>query len=143
MFATIINDCHCYNARGRQETRLASLLNCGVNFIKVNSDIEAAGNLVDVLDAGFGSKGVVLVNVPPRNGRAKKWKNGTPFGYFYYGETLIISTIDGLTLSLVKKMGVTNHINVINLEETVRLRLVNEGKEELKKTQFKNWRKLG
>lgn len=136
MFATIINDCHCDNARGRQETRITSLLNCPANFIKVDSDLEAAGNLVDALDSGLGEKGVILVNVAPRNGEAKKWSNGTPFGFFYFQDTLVISTIDGRTLSLVKKLGITDKIQTVNVEEVLGEKIPE--KKYLTQTQFRS-----
>ncbi len=138
MFATIINDCYCPNARGRQETRVASLLNCPTNFIQVNSDLEASGNLIDALDAGLGRKGVVLVNVAPRNGEAKKWENGSPFAYFYYQKTLVISTISGLTLSLVKKTKLIKKVEVVYLKETVEKNLP-EKKDCLSQTQFRSF----
>jgi S-adenosyl-l-methionine hydroxide adenosyltransferase len=115
MFVTIINDCKDPNAFGRQGTKAAALLGAPVTLVGVNSDLEAAGNLVDVLAAGEGAKGVVLVNVAPRNGAAKKWPNGTPFGWFTYGDTLVVASIDGLTLSLVKKLGIAKEINVFDI----------------------------
>jgi len=136
MFITIINDCHCPNARGRQEIRVASLFNCPTNFIKINSDLEAAGNLVDTLEAGLGEKGIILVNVAPRNGEAKKWKNGTPFGYFYYGQTLVVTTLDGHTLSLLKKLNEKPKIKIVNLKETVKLNF--SSPEKIISTQFRS-----
>ncbi len=138
MFATIINDCHCPNARGRQETRVASLLNCPTNFIQVDSDLEASGNLVDALDAGLGREGVILVNVAPRNGEAQKWENGSPFAYFYYQKTLVISTISGHNLSLVKKIDLAKEIKVVNLKGTVEKNLPKK-KDYLSQTQFRSF----
>ncbi|MBI1839007.1 MAG: hypothetical protein HYR95_01760, partial [Candidatus Colwellbacteria bacterium] len=103
MNITIINDCRDANAAGRQAARAATLLGGTVAFIGVTNDLEASGNLIDALDAIEGKGGIVLVNVAPRNGTAKKWENGTPFGYFWYKETLVLASVDGLTLSLVKK----------------------------------------
>lgn len=136
MFVTIINDCHCPNARGRQETRVASIFNCPVNFIKINSDLEAAGNLVDALEAGLGREGVILLNVAPRNGQAKKWKNGTPFGYFYFRQTLVISTLDGQSLSLLKKSDLFPEIKMVDLEKTVKLNF--SAPEKIIQTQFRS-----
>lgn len=115
MFVTIINDCLDENALGRQATKVMVLLNAPVITIGVKNDLEAAGNLIDILDAGEGQEGVVLVNVAPRNGKAKKWSNGTPFGYFYFNKTLVVSSIDGLTLSLVKKLQITKEIRVLDI----------------------------
>lgn len=119
MTITIINDCSDQNAQARQITRAAALLNGAVSFVSVANDLEAAGNLIDALDAGQGSSGAVLVNVAPRNGAAKKWENGTPFGYFWYKETLVLSTVDGLALSLVKKFNLTQEISVLDVADTV------------------------
>lgn len=114
MFTTIINDCRDDNARGRQESRTASLLETGISFIGVDSDLEAGMQLIDVLDATEGRKGLVLINVAPRGGDAKHWENGTPFGYFWYGETLVIGSIDGYVFSAVKLLGLTEDISVID-----------------------------
>ena len=45
----------------------------------------------------------------------KKWPNGTPFGYFYHKKTLVISTIDGYCLSMVKKYNLANEIRVFDI----------------------------
>lgn len=68
----IINDCRDANAVGRQIARTGSLLNNPVSFIGVTSDIEAAGNIIDVLDAYGEHPGIILANVASRNGKAKK-----------------------------------------------------------------------
>jgi hypothetical protein len=115
MFCTIINDCRDANAAGRQITRAISFLGYSVSFIGVESDLEAAGNLVDALDAAEGKKGVILVNVAPRNGKAKKWANGAPFGYFWYKKTLVVTSVDGLTLSLAKKLGILRDFRILEI----------------------------
>lgn len=138
MQITIINDCLDQNAKLRQITRTGSLFeNCSVNCFGVKSDLEAAGFLVDAIDAFGGREGIIMVNVAPRNGKAKKWKNGTPFGFFWNKKTLIISSADGLTLSLVKKLGVIkdfyildiakvlNSTNKKELDENIKQRIIN------------------
>jgi len=122
MFISIINDCNDQNAMNRQATRVASFFEAPVSTIGVtdfgtegSGELEAAGNLIDTLDACEAGEGVILVNVANRHGKGKKWPNGTPFGYFYYKKTLIISTIDGYCLSLIKKMGLTDKINVFDI----------------------------
>ncbi len=147
MFVTIINDCADANESGRQCTR-ASLLFPGVNvtFMGIHnySELEAAGNLVDVLDATMGTLGVVMVNSAPRHGAGKKWKNGTPFGYFYYKKTLVVSTVAGLTLSLVKKMGIMKELFVTDIP-TVLDHFVEQGKfprqdrDRVVLTQFRSY----
>ncbi|HOZ56049.1 MAG: hypothetical protein BWY51_00297 [Parcubacteria group bacterium ADurb.Bin316] len=144
MFITVINDCADHNARGRQLTRLSSLFNCPINFIGVNSDLEAAGNLIDVLDAAGNAQGVILVNVAPRHGEAKKWHNGTPFGYFKFKNILIVSSIDGLTLSLIKKLKLAKNINVLDLKKcaviALKKRLISKNEADtILATQFRSF----
>ena len=117
MHTTIINDCRDTNAVGRQVTRVAVLSETTVSFIGVNSDLEAAGNLIDAIDAFGNNQGLILVNVAPRNGKAKKWENGTPFGYFTYKNITVLSSIDGYTLSLVKKFNLAKTIRVLDTKE--------------------------
>jgi hypothetical protein len=83
------------------------------------NELEGAGNLIDILDASDGQEGVVLVNVAPRHGRGKKWPNGTPFGYFYYGKTLVIATIAETMLSLVKKLNVTDSLSLTDIPTVI------------------------
>lgn len=116
MFISIITDCQDDNARVRQQTRYSVLFpQTAVNFVGVSSDLEAAGNLIDVLDAAGDQEGIIAVNVAPRHGRAKKWPNGTPFGYFWYNKILIVCTIDGEVLSLMKKLDLGDHVNVTDI----------------------------
>jgi len=115
MFITVITDCQDDNAFGRQTTRLSQYFQYPITTVGVKNDLEAAGNLIDILDASEGSEGTVLVNVAPRHKEAKRWENGTPFGYFYYKNTLVISSIDGLTLSLVKKFSLVESINLMDI----------------------------
>jgi hypothetical protein len=114
MFTTIINDCRDDNARARQESRLASLLGTPLSFVGVQSDLEAGLQLIDILDATEGRPGLILVNVAPRGGHTTKWENGTPFAYFRYQETLIVSSVDGYVLSGVKKFGLTTSVQLLD-----------------------------
>jgi hypothetical protein len=121
MFVTIITDCIDSNAFGRQMTRAASLFGFPPVPVAITpefdlpSDIEAGGHLIDMLDASRGRPGIILVNKAPRSGKAKKWANGTPFGYFWYDQTLVVSSVDGHALSLVKKLGLTQQIHVFDI----------------------------
>lgn len=121
MFLSIITDCHDTATAGRQLTRISSLFSAPSNLVGVdfNGDYQAAGCLIDILDSAEGREGVVLVNVAPRHGKAKKWSNGTPFGFFYYHNTLVVSSVDGLTLSLVKKLGITDKIRVFDIPKVM------------------------
>ncbi len=86
----------------------------------VSSDLEAAGNVIDVLDAAGDAEGIIAVNVAPRHGAAKKWPNGTPFGYFWYNKILVVCTIDGEVLSLIKKFGLADHVNVTDIRAVMK-----------------------
>lgn len=143
MFLTIITDCQDANATGRQLTRGNLLFGFPSTLIGVKSDLEAAGNLIDILEVAGGDTGVILVNIAPRHGDAKKWPNGTPFGYFWYGKTLVVSSIDGCTLSLVKKFGLTDNIEVFDIPTVMdfvvdKLSFDPERAEYIKHTQFRS-----
>jgi len=144
MNITIINDCRDANAVSRQTARTSSLLSGPVSFIGVTSDIQAAGNLIDIFDAVGGKTGVILANIAPRNGKAKKWKNGTPFGYFWYKKVLVLASIDGLTLSLVKKFKLTEFITVLDVSETLDQLVADDAlsknlKDSISRTQFRSY----
>ncbi len=144
MNITIINDCRDANAAGRQMTRATSLLGGSVSFIGVANDFEAAGNLIDVLDAFEENPGVVLVNVAPRNGKAKKWENGTPFGYFWYKKILILTSIDGFVLSLIKKLKLIEFVNILDVPKTLDQLIANGAlpkklKDSIVRTQFRSY----
>lgn len=114
MFTTIINDCKDDNARGRQESRISSLLDTTTSFIGVNSDLEAGMHLLDILDATEGRPGIVLLNVAPRGGHATRWENGTPFAYFWYRETLVVGSVDGYTFAGAKKAGILSDLELFD-----------------------------
>lgn len=144
MTITIINDCRDANAAGRQVARAASLFGAQVSFVGVGSDLEAAGNLIDILDAIGDSEGVVLVNVAPRNGKAKKWQNGAPFGYFWYKRVLVVTSVDGFTLSLVKKLRLIDAAYVFDVDVTLDELITNgalsgELRNSIAHTQFRSY----
>ncbi|HTE49212.1 MAG TPA: SAM hydroxide adenosyltransferase, partial [Candidatus Paceibacterota bacterium] len=65
-------------------------------------------------------------NVAHRNGDARKNGNGTKFCCFQYGKIWNIATIEGVTLSLVKKLRLVNSLFVIHMSDAV-ARMVREG----------------
>lgn len=144
MFATIINDCRDENARGRQESRLASLLPISPTFIGVDSDLEAGVQLIEVLDATEGREGLVLVNVAPRGGHTTKWENGTPFAFFYYHHTLVITSVDGYALSAVKAFGIAEEVSLLDTHSAAAAMLAAGfidaiAAEQLPTTQFRSF----
>ncbi len=129
---------------GRQATRISTLFGLNPSLVAINnySELEASGNIIDVLDASDGQNGVLLVNSAPRH--KKKWPNGTPFGYFYYRKTLVVTTIDGLCLSLVKKFSLTPEICLTDVP-TVVDHMIKEGhldphlRDTIAKSQFRSF----
>ncbi|MDB5183090.1 MAG: hypothetical protein JWO47_874 [Candidatus Saccharibacteria bacterium] len=115
----IINDCRDPNAVARQQMMVGNLFDANQTFVGVDSELEASGNLVDLLDISNGRPNIILVNKAPRNGSARQHKNGTPFGFFWHGETLVVSSVDGLALSLPKKLGLTAVVRELDIESTV------------------------
>lgn len=146
MFVTIINDCSDDNVMGRQATRAAVLFgNVPINTVGIGwSELEGAGNLIDMLDASDGKEGVILANVAPRHGRGKKWPNGTPFGYFYFGKTLIVATIAEQMLSLAKKFGIADSLKLTDVPTVVDF-MIGKGKLDgsirdiIVKSQFRSY----
>lgn len=129
MHITIINDCHDDNAGGRQLARTASLTGASVSLVGVGDygDLSASGNLIDVLDAyrTTTEKSAILVNVAPRHKGSKKWQNGTPFCHFRVHNTLIVSSFDGLTLSLIKKLGLVELVSLMDIPTVTEVMVAN------------------
>lgn len=130
---------------GRQITRLATLFpGAVVSSVGINNykEIEAAGNLIDMLDAGNGEEGIILVNAAPRH--KKNWPNGTPFAYFWYKKTLVVTTIDGYCLSLVKKFQLADSIKLtevsIVVDAMIKKGLLEENqRDDIVKSQFRSY----
>jgi hypothetical protein len=124
MFTTIITDCKGENEAGRQISRFNSLGLGPTNLVGIDSElsddatIEGGANLIDILDATEGRRGVFVLNVAPR-GNKKDGRNGTHFAYFRYKDTLVISTIKGYCLSFVKKFELTQQVNIVELRDVL------------------------
>ena len=120
MHITVINDCADENAAGRQVSRLGVLVpNASISFVGVGSyaDLQASGNLIDTLDAFEGREGAILVNVAPRHKGSTNWSNGTPFCYFTYRKTIVVASVDGFTLSLVRKLRLVDSISIMDIAQ--------------------------
>jgi hypothetical protein len=151
MFITIINDCKDDNAKVRQEVRYATQFpGSNISFIGIDSNlglkgtIEAAGNLIDLLDATDSNPGVIALNIAPRGQVEKGSHNGSLFCYFYRGLTLVISTIKGYNLSLVKKLKLADSVNVLDtdvvLDFLAKQNIVSKKlAEKIKDTQFRSF----
>jgi len=100
----IVNDCRDENARIRQILRAKSCFpDADVQFVGVSNTLEAGGLILDAVDTASNRPLIVLVNVAPRNGEARKWGNGVPFGRLCIEQTLIVGTVDGFIFSLLQK----------------------------------------
>jgi hypothetical protein len=149
MFTTIITDCKGENEAGRQIARYNSLGLGPTGLIGIDSGlsddstVEGAANLIDILDSVQGKPGVVVLNVAPR-GNKKDGGNGSHFAYFYYKDTLVISTIKGYCLAFIKKFGITNKVNVVELSNVLdftynqQLTTYNQ-KDYIVKSQFRSF----
>ncbi|HSX30521.1 MAG TPA: hypothetical protein VLE99_01255 [Candidatus Saccharimonadales bacterium] len=121
---TIINDCTDDLARSRQDLRFKTLFGVQPTYIGVGSyePIEAAGNLLDVLDvlcnfplSRQAAEHVILVNVAPRGEDVKQeWDNGTPFCYFRTGNVLVVSTYEERSLALFRDLGIVNAVELLD-----------------------------
>lgn len=140
---TYITDCRDDNTKGRLKVRVATCFEgAPVIFVGVKQDtLEAAINLVDVIDAYDDHPGVVLANVAPRHGEGKKWPNGTPFGHVKIGNIDVFSTVDGYTLSLIQKLvGEKLTIQVYDIPKVVpHMNLDEERQERIIHTQFRSF----
>ena len=138
--AVVISDCRDDNARVRVTTRVAALFpNINVDFIGVQNDIEAAGCLVDVIDAALGRPVLILVNVAPRNGKHHR-KNGSPFGYIQVGKAHIFGTMDGLSFSLLGYVAPQRGVRVYDTDEVVKyFGIPNELQEHIATSQFRSY----
>ena len=63
--------------------------------------------------------GGIATNVARRNGDAHKYANGTKFCCFQYKKIWNIATIEGVTLSLVKKLHLVESLFVIHMDHAV------------------------
>lgn len=105
--AVLITDCHCANAALRQDmawVNFAGTDNPGQPRI-ITGDIDGSGMLVDALVESRGLRWIILCQSSPRDKEAKRKRNGSPFGYFWYKQTLAIVSLDGHMLSLPKQLG--------------------------------------
>jgi hypothetical protein len=106
-----LTDCADPNAQHRLCGRISALFGAAPTLFGVGGpapDLEAALTLLDTLKSATELLGcqalpsIFLVNVAPR-GDTSTWPNGTPFCYFWYEGHLVVSTLEGRTLSLVRR----------------------------------------
>jgi len=152
---SIITDCADNNARARQELRFSSLFGAKPTFLGVGAkapDLEAAGNLLDQLDAltnlpvsAESTERIILVNVAPRGEKVKqKWENGTPFCYVRVGDILIVSTYAGRALHLLKKRSLADSVELLDVPTVTTAavewgELTKEQAAHINNTQFRSY----
>lgn len=153
---SIITDCADDNARTRQQLRFSSLFGVQPAFFGLGAeapDIQAAGNLLDQLDAlshlpasrKEKQQNVILVNVAPRGEKIKRnWPNGTPFCYFYINNTLVVSTYAGRALEVLRQQGLVTSVELLDIPTVVAAavewgELTKEQAAHITKTQFRSF----
>ena len=146
---TVISDCRDDNAKNRVLARLHSLFpGAATNLIGVNDDLDAGGNLTDIVDARDGKEGLVIVNAAPRGGdHGTRWKNGSPFGAVTLDKTLVVATVAGYTLSFAKKLGLLagiEDLHVFDVQEVLQAQLEQgrfnaEDIARITRTQFRSY----
>lgn len=139
-----ITDCRDANTVGRLKTRVATYFpGSNVVLVGVKDDIEAAINMVDMVDAFEGRPGIILGNVARREGseRKQKWANGTPFGHFKLHNIDFFTTIDGHILSLLERLtGEKITVEVYDIPATVpNMGLDEVVQERIINTQFRSF----
>lgn len=141
MQITIISDCADANARGRQEIRYKSLIgdSANLNFIGVTHDLEAAGCLVDALDAYNDTPGIIVVNVAPR-GTKDKYPNGIPFCFGKAGNITVVGTPN--CFALAKKLGLMSDIQETDVYTVCSQFLPEEEARRISESQFRSYEYL-
>jgi hypothetical protein len=122
-----VNDCQDDDARTRLTARSSEILGQPAGFVGVHNDLEGAGGIITALDSLNGAshptsrrhRNVILANWAPRNGDGAQYENGSPFCYFWYQGTLVVTTLQGRMLSLVKKFGLVDEVHVLDTRETL------------------------
>jgi hypothetical protein len=116
----LINDCRDDATASRQITRTHALTGIHPSFVGIGdfADLEGAGCIVDALDALTGSPGIIIANAAPRHGKkGREYPNGTPFAFFRVDKSLVISSVQGQMLSLIKKLGLTQEYYLTDIPE--------------------------
>jgi len=68
-------------------------------LVGISSDIEAAGNIIDILDATDEQPGVIMGQYRPAYTKMpKRWPNLHTIWIFLVQKTLVVITVDGRTL---------------------------------------------
>lgn len=147
-----VNDCADDDARTRLIARSSEIVGTYAGFIGVEDSLAGGAGIITTLDALDGAsdpksrkhKNVILANVAPREGEGKKHQNGSPFCYFWHGNTLVVTTVDGLALSLVKKFNIASEVRVLDTAKTLQIlnqkgMITDDEEKRITETQFRSF----
>ena len=140
MLIADITDCQGENAEMKLDLSFSSLFpGWKVKHVGVSHPIEAAGNIIDALDAARGVPCIIISNIALRG--TGEYSNGVPFCYLRLEENIIIGTPH--TFSLLKKLGLASHINQTDVF-TVCKEFLNDEAEALRiaNSQFRSFEYL-
>ena len=145
----LFTDCHGRNEKARLSLKISSLFGSKPEITGLrgdargrHKDVELAGQLADALCTLDGGAGIIFANTAPRNTDDRK-TNGAPFVYFWTGETLVVTTIGGYTLSLVRTLELTQEVSLLDLPTVVAYMrkegvITRENADEIVGTQFRS-----
>ena len=131
-------DCKDPNALTRLTARLLSLFpDSPVHAVGTDSDIEAAGCILDTLDAIriTDTPSIIIGNLAPR--ADKHYKNGAPFYLGYIGNTILIAT--KTCFSLVAKYHLIEKIQETDVETVCREFLPEAEALRIANSQFRSF----
>lgn len=126
----VLQDCTDKNAQARVSAAVGIYFDGIPAYIPLEGPaglIEGSLDLLDMIDAARPLSGVeatgttvILCNAAPRASSHGKYPNGTPFGYFWANSsTLVVSTYNPELLSLVRRMGITDHLQLMEVAEVM------------------------
>ena len=131
-------DCKDSNALTRLFVRLTALFNGShIKTVGIDKDIEAAGCILDTLDAlrlGTGDY-IIIGNLAPRE--HKQYKNGAPFCVAHVDGTIIIAT--KTCFSLLRKLDLINTIGETDVETVCKAFLSEEETARIANSQFRSF----
>jgi hypothetical protein len=136
---SVFTDCQDSNARSRQEIRYSVLLpKHDVSVYGVMSEREAAGCIVDAIDATLGLPSIIVGNVAPRG--ATHDENGCPFSFVWVGEVLVIGTPN--IFGLLAKMKLVSSVTQTDVYTVTSKYLPEEEARRIANSQFRSYEYL-
>jgi hypothetical protein len=131
-------DCKDSNALSRLSARLTALFaDSNIQTVGIDKDIEAAGCILDMLDAlrlGTGDY-IIIGNLAPR--AEKQYKNGAPFYIAHVQGIIIIAT--KTCFSLLRKLNLIDTIGQTDVETVCGTFLSAEETNRIANSQFRSF----